>query len=365
MINTYTILGAMSGTSLDGLDLACCQFRLHDGRWEYSIEACETIPYDKAWHHRLATLMQADALTFIRTDHALGEWMGKQAKAFIDRYQVQPQAIASHGHTVFHKPAEGYTVQIGRGYNMMVAAGIPVINDFRSLDVALGGHGAPLVPIGDKLLFGDFSYCLNLGGIANISTSQAAGSLAFDVCPANGVLNFLARQLGVPYDEDGRFATSGKKDPSLLEQLNKLAFYNQKPPKSLGYEWVQEQVLPLLSGSSSSIPDQLATFCEHIALQVASAVKSLQETTLPDKNKRLLVTGGGAFNQHLTQQLQQHLAPLEVEVIIPDEQTIGFKEALIFAFLGVLRLRSEPNCLRSVTGAAIDNCGGVIYDNIL
>lgn len=365
MINTYTVLGLMSGTSLDGLDLACCHFHLQDERWEYSLLACETIPYDKAWQERLSSLMEADALTFIRADHALGAWMGKHAKDFITRHQLQPQAIASHGHTVFHKPEEGYSVQIGRGFNMMVASGLPVINDFRSLDVALGGHGAPLVPIGDKLLFNDFRYCLNLGGIANISAPGAAGRLAFDICPANGVLNYLSRQLGAPYDEDGRFAAAGKIDALLLQKLNKLSYYQQAAPKSLGYEWVQEQILPLLNTGNTAVPDLLATFCEHIGLQVAAAVKNLQEAAPAQAGAQLLITGGGAFNQHLTAVLEKHLKPLQVEVVIPDADTIGFKEALIFAFLGALRLRGEVNCLRSVTGAAFDNCGGVIYDNIL
>ncbi|WP_224999758.1 anhydro-N-acetylmuramic acid kinase [Cesiribacter sp. SM1] len=365
MINTYTLIGAMSGTSLDGLDLACCHFRLLEGKWEYSVLASETIPYDEHWQQRLADLMQADAITFIKTDRELGKWMGEQVRIFMDQHQVQPQALASHGHTVFHKPEEGYTVQIGHGFNLMLASGLPVINDFRSLDVALGGHGAPLVPIGDELLFSDFTYCLNLGGIANISAPGSSGRIAYDICPANGVLNYLSRKLGKPYDEDGRLAESGSTIEALLQQLNKLAYYSQKPPKSLGYEWVQEHVLPLLAASKASVPDLLATFCEHIAVQIAQSIKLLQLKEALDGQKRLLVTGGGAFNHHLIRLIQHHVAPLGVEVVIPDKQTIGFKEAIIFAFLGALRLMGEPNCLSSVTGAAADNCGGVIYDNIL
>jgi anhydro-N-acetylmuramic acid kinase len=365
MINTYTILGCMSGTSLDGLDLACCHFRLHEEKWEYAILAAETIPYTDAWQQRLAGLMEADALTFIKTDRELGKWMGEQARVFMDRHHVQPQAVASHGHTIFHKPEEGYTVQIGQGFPMMVACGIPVINDFRSLDVALGGHGAPLVPIGDEFLFSDFTFCLNLGGIANISAPGAEGRIAYDICPANGVLNHLAKQLGTPYDEDGNFAASGAVHAPLLQQLNQHSFYQQKGPKSLGFEWVQAEILPLLRASSASIPDLLATFCEHMAQQIAASVKQLQAGRQSNSPQRLLVTGGGAFNRYLIGLLQHHLTPLHVEVIIPDAQTIAFKEALIFAFLGALRLRGEPNCLRSVTGAALDNCGGVIFDNIL
>lgn len=365
MIDTYTIIGAMSGTSLDGLDLACCHFKLNHGKWEYSVLASETIPYDEEWQQRLAGLMEVDALTFIKTDRALGKWMGEQVRTFMNRHHIQPQALASHGHTVFHLPEEGYTVQIGHGFNLMVACGLPVINDFRSLDVALGGHGAPLVPVGDELLFSDYTYCLNLGGIANISAASPAGRIAYDICPANGVLNYLARQLGQPYDEDGKEAASGTVSEPLLAQLNNLSYYQQLPPKSLGYEWVQAQILPLLSASNTSVPDQLATFCKHIAEQVAASVKQLQKKKADGEQARLLVTGGGAFNLYLVMLLQQHLTPYGVEVVVPDKQTIGFKEAIIFAFLGALRLKGEPNCLRSVTGASSDNCGGVIYDNFI
>ena len=362
---TYTILGAMSGTSLDGLDLACCHFRFINDKWEYSVLAAETIPYAEEWQQRLSDLMQADALTFIKTDRALGKWMGEQAQAFMQRHHVQPQALASHGHTVFHKPEEGYTVQIGHGFPMMVASGIPVINDFRSLDVALGGHGAPLVPIGDELLFGEYTYCLNLGGIANISAAAPSGRIAYDICPANGVLNLLAKRLGAPYDEDGNFAASGKVMPDLLKQLNDLAYYQKPAPKSLGFEWVQEQVLPLLSDTTASTQDLLATVCEHIGQQVVNSIESLGITKGSDAEERLLVTGGGAFNRYLVGILQRYLSPLGVEVVVPDAETIGFKEAIIFAFLGALRLRRDPNCLRSVTGASKDNCGGVVFDNIL
>jgi anhydro-N-acetylmuramic acid kinase len=365
MINSYTLLGAMSGTSLDGLDLACCHFSLlGEGRWEYTILAAETIPYDAGWQQRLSGLMQADALSFVKTDRALGRWMGEQVRAFMNRHHVQPQAIASHGHTVFHQPAEGLSVQIGGGFNMMVACGIPVINDFRSLDVALGGQGAPLVPIGDTLLFSEYAYCLNLGGIANISAMQAGKRIAYDICPANGVLNYLARRLGHAYDPDGSLAAGGQLLPGLLHHLNALPYYAQQPPKSLGYEWVEAEALPLIASTEAPVEDLLYTVCEHIAQQIVLSVSRLKAPDTAAQQK-LLATGGGAFNKHLIQRIDQHLAPFGVEVTLPDAQTVAFKEALIFAFLGALRLRGEPNCLQSVTGAASDSSGGVIYDNIL
>ncbi|EMR03737.1 anhydro-N-acetylmuramic acid kinase [Cesiribacter andamanensis] len=365
MINSYTLLGAMSGTSLDGLDLACCHFtRTAAGKWDYTVLAAETISYTEAWQQRLAHLMQADALTFVKTDRALGRWMGEQVRQFMNRHHVQPQAVASHGHTVFHQPEEGLTVQIGSGVSMMAACGIPVINDFRSLDVALGGHGAPLVPIGDQLLFSDYDFCLNLGGIANISAQQGASRIAYDVCPANGVLNYLARRMDQPYDPDGRLAASGQLLPGLLQQLNALPYYALPGPKSLGYEWVEAEALPLIASTEAPVPDLLYTVCEHIAQQITLSARQLMPKGKGEQ-KKLLATGGGAFNKHLIDRIDQHLAPFGIEVVLPDAQTIAFKEALIFAFLGVLRLRNEPNCLSSVTGARSDSSGGVIYDNIL
>jgi len=341
----------MSGTSLDGLDIAFCAFKKRGTRWEYHIIDAETIPYSEAWRTRLATLEHVPAYDFVATDIEYGHLLGQLTKNFMQRHELRPDFIASHGHTVFHQPGLKITAQIGRGSAIAAETGCTVISDFRSLDVALGGQGAPLVPIGDQLLFSDFEFCLNLGGFANISFNQGGKRIAFDICPVNMVLNNLAEKLGAPFDRDGLFARQGKIIPEFLNPLNALPFYSAPPPKSLGKEWVVNNILPLIPTGSLSVHDLLATYCEHIAIQVASA-------TPGNHQHQVLVTGGGAFNRFLTERIQYHLEP---QMVIPDNLAINFKEALIFAFLGVLRLRNEINCLKSVTGASADSSGGAIY----
>jgi anhydro-N-acetylmuramic acid kinase len=341
----------MSGTSLDGLDIAFCEFENDGSNWSYKILNGETIPYNEEWRHRLANLEKATALEIATTDVEYGHLSGRLTKAFIEKHKIQPDFIASHGHTIFHKPEKRITWQIGKGSSIAAETGLPVVCDFRSLDVALGGQGAPLVPIGDRLLFGEFDYCLNLGGFANISYQQDDQRIAYDICPANIVLNHLAGKIGKPFDPSGQMARIGNLNPSLLSTLNQLPYYNQKPPKSLGKEWVLSHIFPILDSSSVLLNDQLNTFCEHIAIQI-SKVSGM------DKNLKILITGGGAFNDYLLGRIKFHTPS---QVLLPDDNTINFKEALIFAFLGVLRWRDEINCLRSVTGAGKDNSGGAIY----
>lgn len=350
-LTKYQVIGLMSGTSLDGLDLAFCTFQKRGPRWEYQITEAETIPYSPTWRTRLATLEQVPAFDFVATDIEYGHLLGRLAKAFMARHKLTPDFIASHGHTIFHQPSKKITSQIGRGSAIAAETGLPVVCDFRSLDVALGGQGAPLVPIGDHLLFGDFESCLNLGGFANISFVQNGKRTAFDICPANIVLNALAEKLGSPYDRDGLFARQGKVIYELLDPLNSLPYYSSPPPKSLGKEWAVDNIFPLTDAGGFSAHDLLATYCEHIAIQIASAIPGTRQ-------HRVLVTGGGAFNRFLTERIRHHAIP---EMVIPDNLTVNYKEALIFAFLGVLRQRNEINCLKSVTGASADSCGGAIY----
>jgi len=345
------VLGLMSGTSLDGLDLAHCRFGLVKGRWHYRILEAETISFTKDWQQRLQMLDRLSAGDLALADVELGHLMGKLAKGFIDKHRLNPGFIASHGQTIFHQPHLKWTTQIGNGATIAAETGLPVVCDFRSTDVALGGQGAPLVPIGDRLLFPEFTFCLNLGGFANISFEREGSRIAFDICPVNMVLNSLAGMAGKVFDDRGNLARSGTLLPGLLESLNQLAFYHQAPPKSLGKEWVEEYIRPLMPDPGSGIRDQLATFCEHIAIQVG-------KNTGTNGADRLLVTGGGALNTYLVERIRHHAAP---EVLIPDILTIQFKEALIFAFLGLLRWRGEVNCLSSVTGASRDNIGGAIY----
>jgi len=347
----YKAIGLMSGTSLDGLDIAACEFILADGKWSFKILSSHTYPYSPEWKAKLAGLPSADALTFSYINVEYGHFLGRLTRIFLENTGFQPDLIASHGHTIFHQPGNGLTVQIGSGSALAAETGFPVICDFRSADVALGGQGAPLVPIGDRLLFSDFDACLNLGGFANISMELNGERIAFDVCPVNIILNRLATRAGMDYDKNGELARSGCVDPDLLERLNNLDYYNQKWPKSLGREWLEKEFLPLTDNYNGPLADLMRTVCEHVAAQVNRAL-DLQ------KNTSVLVTGGGAHHLFLMDRMRNRSA---YHWVIPRNEWIDYKEALVFAFLGVLRWRGEPNVLHSVTGSRINHAGGAIY----
>lgn len=349
--NQYLALGLMSGTSLDGLDLALCRFRLNGSKWSYEILKAQTLPYSKAWLERLQFNTTLSAEELLKLDHDFGNYLGERILEFIHDLKVKPELIASHGHTLYHRPEEGYTFQTGNGPEVFAHTGITTVCDFRKQDVALGGQGAPLVPIGDKMLFGDYNACLNLGGFANISLEKDAKRIAFDICPVNFVLNPLAQGLGYDYDDQGALAAAADSDPSLLDDLNSLDFYRQPPPKSLGAEWVDENYLPILRRQGNP-RTKLATATTHAAGQIAGVLNHY-------KLKTCLVSGGGAYNSFLIGSIRKLTT---CQLVLPDEKTLNFKEALIFAFLGVLRLRGEFNVLSSVTGSSRDHSSGVIYD---
>ncbi|MBW8048868.1 MAG: anhydro-N-acetylmuramic acid kinase [Cytophagales bacterium] len=373
MASKYKVIGVMSGTSLDGVDIAFCHFENKDNRWNFKIIKAQTVYYNTQWKQRLENLSKLDALTFVKTDIDYGIYLGDIIKKFIEVEKIKPEFIASHGHTIFHRSNQStagsrllvvsnnlISAQIGNGAYIAATCTLPVICDFRSMDIALGGQGAPLVAIGDKLLFSEYELCLNLGGIANISFRGAS----FDICPMNIVLNYFANQLDVPFDKDGKIAMSGKYNAELFKKLNQLKYYKSKYPKSIGKEWIDGNILPILESSGISIKDKLNTFCHHIAYQITSVIKSKNNH---NKQCRLLITGGGTYNDFLMSCLEtnlqgniQHPAS-NIQLIIPDKQLIEYKEALIFAFLGVLRMRNEENCLKSVTGAKRNSVGGAIY----
>lgn len=347
----YNVVGLMSGTSLDGVDLAYCTFTKSIHGWDYSIEKAATYPYPESWIALLPTLLKADAFTYARANVDLGKYFGQLISTFVREYNLTPDFVASHGHTVFHQPEIGLTTQIGSGAVIAAECGLPVVCDFRSSDVAYHGQGAPLVPIGDQLLFKDYGFCLNLGGFSNISYQANGQTVAFDVCPVNTILNRFARMLGFEYDKDGAISRSGRVDVSLLESLNNLDYYKQSPPKSLGFEWSDINILPLVSETGLLVPDLLCTYTEHVVVQIAAALASFPSSTL-------LITGGGARNTYLIDRLRIHT---HHAITIPSPTLIDYKEALIFAFLGVLRVRGKANCLSSVTGATKDAIGGAIY----
>ena len=341
----------MSGSSLDGLDITLVKFDEEGGRYDFQILAAETLPYPEHWTKQLSNAFHKQPKDLVQLDKDYGKYLGEQVLAFAKKHNAQPDFVASHGHTIFHKPDEHYTLQIGDGQELAKACGFTVINDFRSEDVSKGGQGAPLVPIGDKLLFSDYEICLNIGGIANLSYDEGSKRIAYDLCIANQALNYLANMNGLNYDRDGELARSGEVDMTLLKKLNRHPFYGQLPPKSLGREFFEANQKELLQGLP--VPDMLATFVEHIALQIALPISFLPKG-------RILCTGGGARNKFLVERLQ---ARTKHEVVVPEKQIIDYKEALVFAFLGLLRLEGKTNVLASVTGAESDSCSGRIWKN--
>lgn len=345
-------LGLMSGTSLDGLDMALCQFIHENNRWKYKIISCKTADYDESFRQRLKEADTLNGLGLVELDREFAAHIGQHVNAFLQEVGVRPDFIASHGQTVFHQPQRGLTLQIGSGAVIAAATGIPTVCDFRTTDVALGGQGAPLVPIGDKLLFGGYEACLNLGGFCNISFDSGGRRVAFDIAPCNMLLNTLAARLGKAYDPNGIYARDGYMVDALTDALNALPYYAQCGAKSLGKEWFDREVVPLLDREGAMPQDLLRTSVEHIAVQIGKVLNN-------NNIKSVLVTGGGAKNSYLMDRIRWH-AP-NTMVVIPDEATVDFKEAIIFAFLGLLRLRGECNCLADVTGAVRDNIGGAVY----
>lgn len=350
----YRAIGLMSGTSLDGLDLACIEFSYHK-KWSFRLVAYHTHRYGRDWKSKLENAHTLTAPKLMALHHAYGAFLGKTCKSFMQRKGTKKiDLIASHGHTVFHQPKSGFTFQLGDGNSIHAVTSIPVVCDFRSLDVALGGQGAPLVPQGDRLLFSNYDACLNLGGIANISMETGKGKRkAFDICFCNMALNFLMGEAGESHDRNGDTARKGSVNNALLKAFVAAHHSIRKKRLSIGRELFERELQPLLMNKAVTLPDRLRTACEMIAIEITAALPS-------SKNKiNLLATGGGALNLFLVDLLKSKLQG-KAAVIIPPREIIEFKEALIFGFLGVLRLRQEINVLSSVTRASTDSCSGVL-----
>ena len=356
--NYYNVIGLMSGTSLDGVDLSHIKFQLIDTKWTFEILESETIGYSQDWIDRLKTAVDFSETQLEKLNQDYTKLLASIISNFIEKHKIENlDAICSHGHTILHQPQNGFTLQIGNLPEIATLTHQTVVCDFRVQDVKLGGQGAPLVPIGDRILFSDYDYCINLGGFSNISFEQNSKRIAFDISPVNTVLNFYANQLGLNYDDKGQISRTGKVNTNLLNELNALDFYQQTFPKSLGFEFVKQTVLPLIESYSIAVEDKLCTFTEHVALQTALALDLFE--TRKDKKSRMLVTGGGAYNDFLIERIQSQLP--EIKLVIPKSKILEFKEALIFALLGVLKLRGEINVLSSVTGAKADHSSGEIY----
>jgi anhydro-N-acetylmuramic acid kinase len=364
----YRAIGLMSGSSLDGLDIAFAEFQENGGKWNYEILHADCYPYPDEWIIRLKNATALTALDYQLLHVDYGHYLGVQVNRFIEENQLQYKValVASHGHTTFHLPRKKMTAQLGDGAAIAAETQLPVVTDLRALDIALGGQGAPIVPIGEKLLLGDYDFFLNLGGIANISfysggPSSGSGPIAFDVCPANRVLNMLANDAGKEYDKNGEMAAGGNINNELLEKLNALNYYQQPYPKSLANDFGTDVVYPLIRDTGCGIQDALRTYVEHISLQIKKAITDLRNGQRSTVNGQLLVTGGGVFNTFLVKRLSEELGELNIEVIVPDEKLVNYKEALIMALIGVLRWREENNVMASVTGASRDSIGGSLW----
>jgi len=341
----------MSGTSLDGVDIAYVNIKQSDS-YQFNIIKTTTIPYTQKWESDLKNGIHLNDEELNKLDTSYGIYLGEILKNFIKENNIKKiDFIASHGHTIFHNPTNKYTLQIGNGPQITAITDLKTICNFRIQDVALGGQGAPLVPVGDELLFSNYDYCLNLGGFSNISYKDKNQRIAFDICPVNIVLNYFANKLNLPFDNEGKIAATGKINTSLLNELNSLSFYTSKKPKSLGYEFVLNSIFPIINKYTMEVKDFSRTFVEHIAQQIANKIDS-------DSKKVMLITGGGAFNTFLIERLKYHT---NTKLEIPNKNIINYKEALVFALLGFLKDEGKNNCLKSVTGAQKDHSSGIIF----
>ena len=358
----YRVIGLMSGSSMDGLDIVFTELEESGGKWNFKIKAANCYTYDPDWLQQLLHADQLNAYDYLVLHNSFGKYIGTLVNQFIDEEQLhhQVQLIASHGHTVFHAPSVGMTAQLGEGAVIAAVTGINVVSDLRTMDVALGGQGAPIVPVGEKMLFKEYHYFLNLGGIANISANKPNEYLAFDVCPANRVLNMLAQLAGKAFDQNGEMSNAGNIHEPLLIKLNALDYYQKSYPKSLANDFGINIIYPLIQSFSLSVEDALRTYTEHIAIQLSKSLQQLVPAKL-EGIEQMLVTGGGAFNSFLVERMKEHLHPLQIEIVIPDAEIVKYKEGIVMALLGILRWREENTVLQSVTGATRSSIGGAVW----
>jgi len=363
----YKAIGLMSGSSLDGLDIVYAHIQETGGKWSFEIINADCYPYPEEWIEQLLHATSLNALQYQLLHTAYGHYTGEQINRFIEAFGLHHKVdlIASHGHTTYHVPAKRMTAQLGEGAAIAAVTGLPVVSDLRAMDVALGGEGAPIVPIGEKLLLHQYNMLLNLGGIANVSAKIGDNYIAFDVCAANKILNMIVAKEGKKYDENGTMAAAGKVDESLLKALDGFEYYSKGYPKSLANDFGIDVVFPLVEKYSLSTNDALRTYVEHISIQLKNSIslirrnKELQQVSVT--GHRLLVTGGGALNSFLVNRLREVFQELMIETIVPEKSLINYKEALIMALIGVLRWREEYNVLSSVTGASRSSIGGALW----
>ena len=348
------VLGIMSGSSMDGIDLALCRVEQNDSKWNVTILKAVTVPYNETWRVRLSQVKYQNPEIYVKTDVFYGRYLGELTDAFRKETGLNIDLVASHGHTVFHNPQQWITAQIGDGATLSATAQVPVVSNFRRADVASGGQGAPLVGMGDELLFGEYDFCLNLGGFCNLSTQFEGQRIAFDISPCNIVLNRLARERKQKFDQDGQIAESGSVIYPMLEKLNQITFYQKKAPKSLGREWINKEFWHIARDfDDHALEDRMKTLVMHIAVQIGNAVESY--TNKPMNEVKILVTGGGAYNKTLIDYLKSET---ESHIIVPEDSIVNYKEAMIFALLGAMRVKNVVNTHPSSTGAKYAVVGG-------
>ena len=352
----------MSGSSLDGLDIVYCLLTEEKGKWAFEIIHAECKAYSEEWIYKLKTARQQDGRSLWKLHTEFGHLLSDMVNEFVSNHDLTGKVdiIASHGHTIFHFPTEKFTTQIGDGAALAVRTGIKVVSDLRSSDIALGGQGTPIVPIGDVLLFDRYSYLLNIGGIANLTVKAKNGIIAYDTCTANQILNHYASLRGLEYDKDGALAATGMINEHLLVSINELEYYTKPYPKSLDNGYSREVVIPLVDSYDISIEDKLCTYCEHIAISIGDSIKRIQKYDGSSKegSDTMLITGGGVLNKYLAERIG---VQSPIPIFIPDMEIVLYKEALVMALIGVLRLRGEPTVLSAVTGAGRDTIGGALY----
>jgi len=360
----YKALGLMSGSSLDGLDLAFCEFKIEDKAIaEWKLIEAETIPFEEKWISRLAHLPNQSALIYAQTHAYLGHYFGQLVNQFLSKKNLRPDFIASHGHTIFHYPDKRMTAQIGDGAAIAAVTGHTVISDFRTQDVAINGEGAPLAPTADLHLFQGYDFYLNIGGIANVSCNANGKMIAFDIGGANQIFDALARLAGKDYDDGGQIAASGKVVNELLQDVNSIPYFSQKPPKSLDNQWVVQNLMKRYFEYPETVENRMRTAVEQLAQQtVEDTIRIIKSEGLENKNFKMFPTGGGVFNSFLMERMQSLFSEkIDLEIVMPSKDIIQFKEAILMGLLGVLRMEGIPNCLGSATGAERDTIGGAVY----
>ena len=346
----YNIIGLMSGTSLDGLDIVYVNFKL-DENWEYKLIYSKTYKYEKKWNSLLLNLSQKKIYSIKKIDVDYTELLSRYIIDFIDEFSINNiDFVSSHGHTAIHLPSKSITYQIGNLPILAKLINLKVVCDFRIQDINLGGQGAPLVPVGEKYLFPQYNTLINLGGFANITKRIKRDIIAYDICPINIVFNHLSRKMELKYDNAGYIASTGELNQDLYNHLQRLNYYKQDSPKSLGIEWVNDKIHSILKDFQDvQIKDLMNTFSNHFAFQIAKNIGN---------QDNVLITGGGAYNTYLIERIK-NLS--DSKITIPDPKLIEYKEAVIFSFLGLLRVLKINNCYSSVTGARQNHCSGNIY----